>query len=784
MRWCEQACRILEIDSPQHIPDYGTFLDLIHPDDRQATAQAYSAMHANSSPAGIGHRLRMPDGRIKYVHVHYLTEQDQNQNPMLLIGSLQDITAFKKSEEALRLSEERLRQALRVTGAGVFDHNHDNDIIYWSGEQRSLHGWGGNEWISLQTFFKCVHPDDRERIVAAVACAHIPDGDGLFDVEYRVIHRDGGVRWLSTRSQTFFEGQGAMRRAVRTIGASRDITDSKRIELEQRIAATAFQTQEGIIITEFDHRIVRVNRAFTEITGYEAEEVIGKRPSMLKSGRHDELFYRDMTVSLLQSGFWQGEVWDRHKQGHCYPKWLRITAVRGDDGRTTHYVGNFADISERKEAEEKIHNLAFYDPLTRLPNRNRLLAHLDRVIATCNEGKSCGALLFLDLDNFKTLNDIKGHPIGDELLADVAQQLLGVQAAIDQVFVARLGGDEFGLLLQGLDHERDDALARINGLAEKVLALFRSPYILSSGIYHCTASIGIAFSEPGITAHAMLARADTAMYQAKDAGKNTYRIFDPAMQQALEKRAELEAGLRQALRGSQLKLLYQYQVDECGRRIGVEALLRWQHPTLGEVPPMEFVPLAEETGFILDLGKWVLETACAQLMHWSRKPETQHLSVAVNVSVRQFYQPGFVDQVRGIAAQYAIDPALLKLELTESIVLQNVGEAITMMHELKALGVTLSMDDFGTGYSSLSYLKQLPFDQVKIDKSFVQGIGVNANDIFIVSTVITLGGLLGMSVIAEGVEDQTQYEHLRELGCKLYQGYYFGRPMPADELSF
>ncbi|QFY44464.1 PAS domain S-box protein [Candidatus Methylospira mobilis] len=257
----------------------------------------------------MGHRLRMPDGRIKYVHVHYLTEQDQDLNPVLVVGSLQDITAFKKSEEALRLSEERLRQALRVTGAGVFDHNHDKDIIYWSGEQRALHGWGGNEWISLQTFFKCVHPEDRERIVAAVACAHIPDGDGLLDVEYRVVHRDGGVRWLSTRSQTLFDGRHAMRRAVRTIGASRDITDSKRVEMEQRIAATAFQTQEGIIITEFDHRIVRVNRAFTEITGYEAEEVIGKKPSVLKSGRHDESFYRDMLVSLLRSGFWQGEVW-------------------------------------------------------------------------------------------------------------------------------------------------------------------------------------------------------------------------------------------------------------------------------------------------------------------------------------------------------------------------------------------------------------------------------------------------------------------------------------------
>ncbi|WNV06109.1 EAL domain-containing protein [Candidatus Methylospira mobilis] len=784
MRWCEQACRILEVDSPQSISDYGAFLALIHPDDRIAAAQGYRAAHALPEPAEMGHRLRMPDGRIKYVHVHYLTEQDQDLNPVLVVGSLQDITAFKKSEEALRLSEERLRQALRVTGAGVFDHNHDKDIIYWSGEQRALHGWGGNEWISLQTFFKCVHPEDRERIVAAVACAHIPDGDGLLDVEYRVVHRDGGVRWLSTRSQTLFDGRHAMRRAVRTIGASRDITDSKRVEMEQRIAATAFQTQEGIIITEFDHRIVRVNRAFTEITGYEAEEVIGKKPSVLKSGRHDESFYRDMLVSLLRSGFWQGEVWDRHKQGHCYPKWLRITAVRGDDGRTTHYVGNFADISERKAAEEKIHNLAFYDALTRLPNRNRLLAYLDRVIEYCNQGKSCGALLFLDLDNFKTLNDIKGHPVGDELLADVAQQLLGIQAANDQVFVARLGGDEFGILLQGLNRERDDVLARINGLAEKILALFRAPYILSSGIYHSTASIGIAFSEPGITAHAMLARADTAMYQAKDAGKNTYRIFDPAIQQALEKRAELETGLRQAVRGLQLTLLYQNQVDEDGRLIGVEALLRWQHPLLGEVPPMEFIPLAEETGFILDIGKWVLEAACAQLMRWSRKPETQRLSVAVNVSVRQFYQPGFVDQVRGIAAQYAIDPALLKLELTESIVLQNVEEAIAMMRELKVLGVTLSMDDFGTGYSSLSYLKQLPFDQVKIDKSFVQGIGYNSNDIFIVSTVITLGRLLGMSVIAEGVEDIKQYEHLRELGCKLFQGYYFGRPKPADELSF
>jgi diguanylate cyclase (GGDEF)-like protein/PAS domain S-box-containing protein len=655
MHWCEQACRIVEIESPRIIPDYDTWLGLIHSDDHDKATQAYRCTLEHQEPCELVHRLCMPDGRIKHIHVRYLVDVDRSahNNPIRVIGSLQDIT------------------------------------------------------------------------------------------------------------------------------------EKKHIEIEKRIAATVFQTSNAaIFIMTSDNLIVRVNQSFTEITGYEPEEIIEKKPTMFSSGRHDAAFFHDMQVALLQNGFWQGEVWDRHKRGHCYPKWLRMTAVQDDDGSATHYVGIFSDISERKVAEEKIHNLAFYDPLTRLPNRNRFVAHLESVIAVCNQGKSCGALLSLDLDNFQMLNDIKGHPVGDELLVDVSQQLLGIQAKHEKIIVARLGGDEFGVLLQGLSRDREDALTEVGRLAAEILALFIVPYTLSSGVHHSTASIGIAFTEPGITVHTLLARADAAMHQAKRAGKNTYRTFDPEIQQALEKRAEREIELRQVARSLQLRLLYQTQVDEYGRCIGVEALLRWQHPVLGMIHPMEFIPLAEETGFIGEIGKWVLETACAQLMHWGRKPETQRLSIAVNVSVRQFYQPGFVDQVRAIIAQYGIDAARLKLELTESIVLKNIDEAIALMRELKTLGLTLSMDDFGTGYSSLNYLKRLPFDQVKIDKSFVQGVAGNANDVFIISTVIMLGQLLNMSVIAEGVEDLTQYEHLKALGCKLFQGYYFGKPMPANELVF
>lgn len=720
---------------------------------------------------------------------HDFTNEDQEilriigQRIGMEIERKHNLEAKERISDTLRINEDRLHQAIRVSGTGIFDQNHCNNSIYCSPELRALFGWSNNELVTAETFAASIYSEDRQRVIEAIQHAQNPSGNGLLDIAHRILRPNGEVRWLATRSQTFFETDGKAYRAVRTVGAVRDITEKKLAEQEQRLFATAFQTQEGIIITDANQIIVRVNQAFTNITGYSAQEAIGNRPSMLKSGRHDSLFYRAMHKALRNEGYWQGEIWDRHKDGHVYPKWLTITAVKDSDNETTHYVANFSDITERKAAEDKIQLLAFYDPLTQLPNRTLLIERLEHAIATHGHIQNFGALLFLDLDNFKILNDTQGHRIGDELLIEVGKRLKDCVSEVDTV--SRLGGDEFVVLLEELGESDSNAALHASNVAEKIIAVLREPYQLSNLVHYISASIGIVlFNTPEATVASVLASADTAMYQAKKSGKNAYCFFDPSMQHTLERRSILETALRKAIANKELRLLYQPLVDDQGRTIGVEALIRWQHPEQGMIAPMQFIPLAEEMGLILNIGHWVLETACIQLEAWKDRAETRKLSIAVNISAKQFYQTNFVEEVRNLMVQYAIKPLQLKLELTESMVLEDINVAIEKMLELKSLGIVLSMDDFGTGFSSLSYLKQLPFDQIKIDKSFVDGINDNPNDAFIVETVIILGQRLGMNVVAEGVEDAEQWKLLKSLGCATFQGYYFCKPIPVHELVF
>jgi diguanylate cyclase (GGDEF)-like protein/PAS domain S-box-containing protein len=559
----------------------------------------------------------------------------------------------------------------------------------------------------------------------------------------------------------------------------RDITERKQAEQELRIAATAFEVQESIIITDAHKVILRVNQSFTRLTGYSAEEAIGQTPALIKSGMQNDEFYRQMWEALNRDHSWQGEIWNRRKNGEVHPDWLTITAVTNAEGEVTHYVSSYADLSQYKKDEAAIHSLAFYDPLTSLPNRRLLLDRLQHAFAASNRHHNYGALLFIDLDNFKTLNDTRGHNIGDLLLVEVASRLHACVREADTV--ARLGGDEFVVLLEKLSEDPLQAAAETDAVCDQILAAFRQPYSLKGYEYYGSASIGISlFRNQEATVNEILKRADTAMYQAKSAGRNTLRFYDPAMQAVLEARTELESDLRCALEGNQFSLYYQAQVDHTGLILGAEALIRWQHPQRGLVTPMEFIPLAEEMGLILPIGQWVLETACAQLKAWEADPLTRNLQLAVNVSARQFHQPDFVEQVRQTLRIYAFNPGLLKLELTESLVLDNIDDAIVKMQALREVGVCFSMDDFGTGYSSLSYLTQLPLDQLKIDQSFVRNIDVKHSDAVIVQTIIGMAHNLGMEVIAEGVETEDQRAFLEQHGCALCQGYLFGRPAPIE----
>jgi diguanylate cyclase (GGDEF)-like protein/PAS domain S-box-containing protein len=533
------------------------------------------------------------------------------------------------------------------------------------------------------------------------------------------------------------------------------------------------------MITDANNVIMRVNRAFSEITGFSPEDVMGKTPNLMKSDRHDAAFYAAMWEGIERTGAWQGEVWNRRKNGEVYPAWLIITAVKDDEGLTTHYVGTSTDDTERRKAEDEIRNLAFHDSLTGLPNRRLLLDRLNQAMASSARSEKYGALLFIDLDNFKTLNDTLGHDIGDLLLQQVAQRLVTCVREGDTV--ARLGGDEFVVMLEDLSGNLQEAATQTEIVGEKILAALNETYELGNYKHHSTPSIGITlFVNHQETIDELLKRADLAMYQAKAAGRNTLRFFDPDMQTLVTARATMEIDLRRAIVEKQFLVHYQAQVDSCGRVIGAEALVRWQHPERGLVSPADFIPLAEESGLILPIGHWVLEAACGKLAVWAAKPEMAHLTVAVNVSARQFSLPNFVEQVLAVVDYLGVRPDRLKLELTESLLLENAEDIIAKMLALRARGVGFSMDDFGTGYSSLSYLKRLPLDQLKIDQSFVRDVLTDSNDAAIARTVVALGQSLGLAVIAEGVETEAQREFLEAHGCHAYQGYLFSRPLPVE----
>ncbi len=591
---------------------------------------------------------------------------------------------------------------------------------------------------------------------------------------------DGRVLWLRTSKVPLSDTKTG--EIIGVLGLYEDITESKAAEEEQRIAATTFQTQEAILITNADATILRVNHAFEEVTGYSAKEVIGKNPRILQSGRHDADFYQAMWSSLHDTGKWSGEVWDRRKNGEIYPKFITITAVYDDRQQISNYVAMFTDISQRKQSEQEIHKLAFYDTLTQLPNRRLLMDRLHQAMAVSLRSGEHGALLFLDLDHFKTINDTLGHAMGDLLLIEVTRRLKFTLREGDTV--ARLGGDEFVVVFEGLSGQQDEAAAQAEQAAEKICYELSRPYKLENHEHHTTASIGICLFHGHLeNVEELLKHADVAMYQAKAAGRNAIRFYDPATQAALEKRTAIAADLRHALSKQQFRLHYQIQVDTQRRPLGAEVLLRWEHPTRGFIFPDQFIPMAEETGLIVPIGLWVLETACAQLKAWQLDPRMRDLTLAVNVSARQFRQADFVPQVQRVLLECGARSSKLKLELTESIVLENVEDTISKMQELKLLGVEFSMDDFGTGYSSLSYLKRLPLDQIKIDQSFVRDIAADPNDAAIVNTIIAMTQSLGLNVIAEGVETEAQREFLDSHGCHAFQGYLFGRPVPLDQFE-
>ena len=561
-----------------------------------------------------------------------------------------------------------------------------------------------------------------------------------------------------------------------------DVTILKQAEEVQRIAATAFESSEAMMITDANTLILRVNQAFSELTGYSANDIVGQKPRILKSGRHDKSFYDAMWKSILDTGSWKGEIWDRHKSGNIFPCWETITAVKDEKGTITHYVATQTDITERKAAENEIGQLAFFDVLTGLPNRRLFMDRLRHTYATCLRTGRNGALMFIDLDNFKNLNDTLGHDKGDLLLQQVAQRLSSCVRKGDTV--ARLGGDEFMVILDTLSGVSEEASLQTEVVGDKILTALDQPYDLNGLPYRCTSSIGLTlFTDHECGIEELLKRADIAMYQAKAAGRNTLRFFDEKIQAIVTAHATLDAEFRQGLLRNEFVLHFQAQVDDANHLTGVEALVRWRHPQRGILLPAEFIPLAEETGLILPLGQWVLETACMQLAAWGTQPGINHITIAVNVSAFQFRSPSYVEHVLKVIEETGANPHKLKLEITESLLLDDVEEVIKKMTTLKSHGVSFSLDDFGTGYSSLSYLQRLPLDQLKIDYSFVVNMLTDQNDATIASAIVALGQNLKLEVIAEGVETEAQRLFLADHNCKAYQGFLFSQPLPLQEFE-
>lgn len=692
-----------------------------------------------------------------------------------------DITDQKLMEEQVEASRRLLQNVMDTLGEGVYTLDVHGCCTYLNREAERMLGWSSQELLG-KNFHEIIHsllPDGTQVSLTECMMHQSMDAGQTFRSDNDHFQRkDGTLFPISIVASPIWDGQ----KVIGSVAAFQDISDRKLVEQEQRIAAIAFESQEGILITDRNRCILRVNHAFINLTGYTAEEAIGKTPAMLQSGQQDPEFFTGMWDVLTLEKYWQGEVWYKRKNGEIFPAWLTVTAVTDASGDVTHYISVFADITLRKKAEEQIHQLAFYDPLTNLPNRRLLIDRLNHAMASGLRRVDYAALLFIDMDNFKTLNDTRGHDVGDLLLIEASHRLLDCVRGGDTV--ARLGGDEFVVMMGGLSKDLEHAATQAKAVGEKIREALSRTYQLRSFEYHSSCSIGISlFRANDVSVDDLLKRADTAMYEAKNSGRNALRFFDPVMRAVLESRVRLESDLREAILLNQFVIFCQTQVNATNKTVGAEALVRWQHPERGLVMPNEFIPLSEEIGLILPIGLWVLETACIQIKSWEAHPSTSELQLAVNVSARQFYQPEFVDQVRGILERTGAKPDRLKLELTESVVLDNINDAIAKMHKLKDIGLSFSMDDFGTGYSSLAYLTRLPLDQLKIDQSFVRNIGKSLTDAVIVETIIGMANSLGINVIAEGVETESQRAFLEDAGCMSYQGFLFGHPIPLEEIA-
>lgn len=688
-------------------------------------------------------------------------------------ATLEDAMLMRNESELLS------RQILDMALDGVINLDQQGRVTYWNAEAERIFGYSSEDAHS-RDIIELILPPHQHVAVRELMQQFLQAGIGKENhrrFEINALRADGAkvpveiaVIVLQRYGEYFFNG------------FVRDLTEHNKNIEELRISAITFNSQDAIIITDGQLKTLRVNQKVMDITGYKSAELIGIEPSLLSSNIQSDLFYRDMWRTIETLGSWEGEIWDKRKDGEVFPLLIAITAIRDAKNRITNYVLSFSDITATKRDADAIHKLAFFDPLTHLPNRRALSERVAQALNLCESHGKTLALLFVDMDNFKDINDALGHQLGDRILMQTAQRLRRCMRSDDTV--ARIGSDEFAIVVKNLDLNTDAAKAEVEIVAAKILATLNQLYQLDNQEIHGGASIGVAIaSHSQIPVEELFKQADIGLYQAKSSGRNQMCFFDPEMEQTVTRQAQLANALYGAVQDQQFELYYQIQVDSQHRPVGAEALIRWEHPQLGLVSPNDFIPLAEASGLILPIGRWVLDSACAQLKRWQTDARTCWLSIAINISPRQFHQSDFIETVLQAIAKFDISPSSLKLELTETVILDNTSETVEKMHQLRRAGVEFALDDFGTGYSSLSYLTQLPLAQLKMDQSFVRNIGLTESDDIIVQTIIAMAKSLSIKVIAEGVETEAQCSFLENLGCPLFQGYLFSKPVPIAEFE-
>ena len=715
------------------------------------------------------HIQAMADGNyraaIPRYRVEELNELAENMRRMA--------SAILERESRLLSSEGNYRSLVESTDDLIVRVDFSGCLAFVNHAATQFFGLPPEDCLGLSAY-DFIHPDDREATRNAIKSWLEDCNVQSFTWESRLLGRTGIEHLVQWRIAPDCDSVGGIRGFS---AIARDIAEQRAIEEKLRLAASVFESgAEGVCITDAQQKIVSANRSMSAMTGYSVDEMLGKTPTLFKSGRHDRSFYQQMWQEIALHGHWSGEIWNRRKNGEIHPVWLGITAVRDDGGAITHHIGTFFDISDRKQAEEQIRYLAQHDALTRLPNQTLLLDRMGQALAALRRKECHAGTLLLDLDRFKLVNDTLGHDVGDRLLEQVAARLR--DALRETETIARLGGDEFVVFVPEVA-----GIETLSIIAGKIIEVLSRPYQIGLHELHVTPSIGISVApEDGDDARALLRNADTAMYHAKNLGRNNFQFFAQTMNLAVQKRLDIENDLRKALERSEFLLHYQPQVDcRTGQVTGMEALIRWQHPQRGLVPPNEFIPVAEETGIIVEIGEWVLQEACRQARRWHDAGVP--LRMGVNLSARQFQQAHLVEQIESAVAAAGIDPRLLELEITEGLLMDDPLAAADLLRQIAAMGIRLAIDDFGTGYSSLAYLKRFPLHRLKIDRSFVRDISTDPNDAAIVNAIVAMAGTLNMEVIAEGVEEAAQLHFLDRAGCSSIQGFFFSKPQPAENFT-